>query len=75
LKPLASPDWPYPNWWGALCEELKQMMDRGQAVETDTGVRNEIVEVDSHGGSIRLNSERSRSGGPRTIGSGAISAV
>jgi hypothetical protein len=72
LKPLASIDWPWPDWWGPLCEKLEEMRNNEEAVETDTGVKNGIEVVDPYGGFIQLRSERSRSGGPRTITVGML---
>ncbi len=67
LKPLASPDWPWPDWWGPLCKKLEEMREVGEPVTTPTGIKNLIVHVDPHGGTITLESERSRSGAPRTL--------
>lgn len=75
LKPLSSAYWPWPPWWGPLCDRLMEMRDKGQAIETGTGVKNEIKEVDPHGGFLTLQSERSRSGGPRTITVGMLHAA
>ncbi len=72
FRPLASPDWPWPTWWTSLCERLSGMQARGEAVETATGVRNEIIAVDPHGGYVDLMSERSRSGAPRRITVGML---
>jgi hypothetical protein len=72
LVPLASTDWPWPEWWGVLCEELERRKQVGQVVATRSGVKNKIVAVDPQGGVIELLSERSRSGKARQITVGML---
>jgi hypothetical protein len=67
LKPLASADWPLPDFWGPLAKELERLQAEGLPLETDSGVKNAIVKVDPKAGYVVLLSERSRSGGARTI--------
>jgi hypothetical protein len=63
----------YPAWWERLCDVLEGWQREGRAVETKTGVRNQILKVDRIGGSVTLMSDRSRSGHPRTIDVGLLS--
>lgn len=72
LVPLASPDWPWPDWWAPLCSELQRRKDSNEPVRTATGVDNEIIEVNPTAGYVRLMSTRSRSGMPRNISVGML---
>ncbi|TAK25706.1 MAG: hypothetical protein EPO40_21910 [Myxococcaceae bacterium] len=67
LRAIASPDWPFPDWWSPLCRHLRQRQVEGGFVETTSGVRNYILQVDEDLGALVFRSERSRSGGPRSI--------
>ena len=59
-----------PEWWPLLCTHLENQRRRGKPITTQvdgTGAKNRILAVNQRAGFIKLMSERSHSGEPRTL--------